>query len=96
MKKVCSFCGRSEKEVKLLITGIDGMICEDCVEQAYRIVQEANASKLDAKKGQEQGRFKSKRVPKPMEIKDYLDQYVIGQDEAKEYGMIDQVLKRKK
>ena len=38
-KKVCSFCGRSEKEVKLLITGINGYICENCASQAYEIVQ---------------------------------------------------------
>ena len=40
MKKQCNFCGRSEREVKLLITGINGYICEDCAEQAYRIVQD--------------------------------------------------------
>ncbi len=40
-KKVCSFCGRIENEVKLLITGINGFICEDCAEQAYEIVQQS-------------------------------------------------------
>ena len=77
-KKVCSFCGRSENDVRLLITGISGFICDDCVKQAYRIVQSSEASAQA-----DDGGFKVKKVPKPKEIKDYLDQYVIGQDEAK-------------
>ena len=80
--KKCSFCGRSEREVKLLITGINGYICEDCSQQAYRIVQE-NLTDAPRVKGGSGG--KAKKVPKPKEIKDYLDQYVIGQDEAKRY-----------
>ena len=80
--KKCSFCGRSEREVKLLITGINGYICEDCSQQAYRIVQE-NLTDAPKVKGGSGG--KAKKVPKPKEIKDYLDQYVIGQDEAKRY-----------
>ena len=80
MRKVCSFCGRGEREVKLLITGMSGFICEDCAEQAYRIVQE----NFPEKKA-ESGNFKLKKVPKPKEIKAYLDDYVIGQDEAKRY-----------
>ena len=83
MKKQCSFCGRSEKEVKLLITGLDGFICEDCAQQAYNIVQEHLAPKKSvASKAGARG-AKSHDVPKPKEIKDYLDQYVIGQEEAK-------------
>jgi ATP-dependent Clp protease ATP-binding subunit ClpX len=82
MKKTCSFCGRSDKEVKLLITGINGYICEDCATQAYRIVKENTAAPVNKKT---EGTFKSGRLPKPKEIKDYLDQYVIGQDEAKRY-----------
>ena len=77
MKKECCFCGRNEHEVKLLITGINGYICESCAEQAYRIVQE-NLSKTPQA---DEGQFRQKKVPKPKEIKDYLDQYVIGQDE---------------
>ena len=80
--KKCSFCGRSEREVKLLITGINGYICEDCSQQAYRIVQE-NLTDAPRVKGGSGG--KAKKVPKPKEIKDYLDHYVIGQDEAKRY-----------
>ena len=84
MKKVCSFCGRSDKEVKLLITGINGYICEDCAMQAYQIVQSTGLMNAEgANRGK--GKFKLKKVPKPREIKDYLDQYVIGQDEAKRY-----------
>ena len=82
MKKACSFCGRTDKEVKLLISGINGYICEDCAQQAYRIVQE-NVVSSGAKA--RSGRSQTKKVPKPKEIKAYLDEYVIGQDEAKRY-----------
>jgi ATP-dependent Clp protease ATP-binding subunit ClpX len=83
MKKQCSFCGRSEREVRLLITGLSGYICEDCAMQAYNITQQHLAEK--PRKGQTSGSAKEKKVPKPQEIKDYLDQYVIGQDEAKRF-----------
>lgn len=82
-KKTCSFCGRGEDQVKLLITGIDGFICEDCAKQAYKIAEQAGAYG--------NGQYESepyrpkKDVPKPVEIKKYLDEYVIGQDEAKRY-----------
>ena len=76
-KKCCSFCGRSEDEVRLLITGINGYICDECAESAHRIVLEA----LPSQKPVEIPDFKT--LPKPKEIKNYLDQYVIGQDEAK-------------
>ena len=78
-KKTCSFCGRAENEVSLLITGINGYICEDCAQQAYRIVQEQDW--LRGKSNPQKA--KAKKVPKPVEIKAHLDQYVIGQDEAK-------------
>ena len=81
-KKQCNFCGRTEKEVKLLITGVDGCICEDCAVQAYQVAM-ANGLGPDAVKQKHD--FKTKRIPKPKEIKDHLDQYVIGQDEAKRY-----------
>ena len=80
MKKECNFCGRGERQVKLLITGLNGYICEDCARQAYQIVKESG---LD---GKAKDTFKPKdNVPKPREIKAYLDQYVIGQDEAKRF-----------
>ncbi len=78
-KKVCSFCGRSETEVKLLITGINGYICEDCAKQAYEIVESTGI--LQSKNGD--GKFAIREVPKPMDIKKYLDEYIIGQDQAK-------------
>ena len=71
----CSFCGRSEKDTGLLIYGLDGYICEECVEQASRIVKETRAKKSQNKK--------LTNLPKPQEIKAYLDKYVIGQDAAK-------------
>lgn len=83
VKKACSFCGRTDKEVKLLITGLNGYICEDCTQQAYHILQEQDwltTGKQDARQ-----KFKAKKVPKPHEIKEYLDQYVIGQDQAKRF-----------
>lgn len=78
-KKVCSFCGRSENEVRLLITGINGFICEDCAKQAYEFIQSTGV--LAPKAGE--GKFVLKEVPKPVEIKKYLDEYIIGQDQAK-------------
>lgn len=78
-KKVCSFCGRSENEVRLLITGINGFICEDCAKQAYEIIQSTGV--LAPKTGE--GKFVLKEVPKPVEIKKYLDEYIIGQNQAK-------------
>ncbi len=87
MKKTCNFCGRSEQEVRLLISGVNGFICEDCAERAYEIVQEsgiATSSQVRGTKEDKKGAsFKLKKVPKPKEIKEYLDQYIIGQDEAK-------------
>ncbi len=81
-KKTCSFCGRTEDQVNLLITGLNGYICDDCAVQAYDIIKTTGL--LNQEKGGDE-RFQFKEVPKPHEIKDYLDQYVIGQDEAKRY-----------
>ena len=77
----CSFCGRSEKDVPLLLSGINGFICSDCAMQAYRIVQDT----LGAKTSESSGNFVLNNIPKPKQIKEYLDQYVIGQDDAKRY-----------
>src|SRR5574344_2322108 len=78
----CSFCGRSEEDVRMLLNGVDGYICNDCVESAYEILQDVLLKK-DKKdiKGVDLPNFKS--LPKPKEIKEYLDEYVIGQDDAK-------------
>ncbi len=84
MKKECSFCGRSEREVRLLITGINGYICENCAQQAYQIVKENLTENKKEHAGKNNGSG-LKDVPKPKAIKSYLDEYVIGQDEAKRY-----------
>lgn len=80
-KKVCSFCGRNEQQVKLLITGINGFICEDCAKQAWEIVNSTGVLNQEGEKKP----FSLNEVPKPIDIKKYLDEYVIGQDEAKRY-----------
>lgn len=76
--RTCSFCGRADKEVGFLITGLDGCICNECVERAAEIVR-------DSKTGSSKPAFTMDSVPKPREIKSYLDDYVIGQDAAKRY-----------
>ncbi len=76
----CSFCGRSHLEVGFLITGMDGIqICDDCALQAAEIVKENTVTVS------KQPDFEKNQIPKPSEIKEYLDQYVIGQDEAKKH-----------
>ena len=83
-RKVCNFCGRGEREVELLITGINGFICETCARQAYEIAVMQGAGKESSNK-QKESTFKLKKVPKPREIKAYLDENIIGQDEAKRH-----------
>ena len=86
----CSFCGKSENEVRLLITGMNGYICDDCVAQANEIIRtvvNGNAPE-NANNNDTQGAYaagKNQPIPKPQEIKAYLDQYVIGQDDAKRF-----------
>jgi ATP-dependent Clp protease ATP-binding subunit ClpX len=72
----CSFCGRDRTDVDTLITGIDAHICNNCVEQAKAIIDEDLSTKRSSK-------FGHINLLKPVEIKEYLDQYVIGQDDAK-------------
>ena len=81
MPKKCNFCGRSERDVRLLISGLNGNICDDCLRQAWNIAQQAGV--YDNEPAGSQEAEESLKVPKPKEIKEYLDQYVIGQDEAK-------------
>jgi ATP-dependent Clp protease ATP-binding subunit ClpX len=74
----CSFCGRSRDEVKILIAGQQSHICENCVEHAQEII----AQEVTVKKDGDKGNFKL-NVRKPIEIKKFLDEYIIGQDDAK-------------
>lgn len=82
-KKVCSFCGRDEREVGYLLMGVNGAICADCVEAAHAMLQEhlGTAGQKEKKKAAPP----LKKIPKPQEIKEYLDQFIIGQDEAKKF-----------
>jgi ATP-dependent Clp protease ATP-binding subunit ClpX len=73
----CSFCGRDKQDTAVLIAGINGHICDKCISQAYQIVNEEFASKQDKTINQ------SLSVLKPIEIKTFLNDYVIGQDQAK-------------
>jgi ATP-dependent Clp protease ATP-binding subunit ClpX len=77
----CSFCGRPENEYKLLLTGINAHICNECVDRAYLMLKESDNS---PEKGSKFSVSKDE-LPRPKEIKIFLDQYVIGQDEAKRY-----------
>jgi ATP-dependent Clp protease ATP-binding subunit ClpX len=72
----CSFCGRTKKEANLLIAGLEGHICDHCIEQAHSIMVEEMGSKSSFS-------LDSIKLRKPGEIKEFLDQYVIGQDRAK-------------
>lgn len=73
----CSFCGRKRNEVQMLVSGQNGFICENCIEQAHNIIKEGvskeNSSSVNT----------LEELKKPKEIKTFLDQYVIGQDQAK-------------
>ncbi|CCX53162.1 aTP-dependent Clp protease ATP-binding subunit ClpX [Alistipes sp. CAG:514] len=76
----CMFCGRSERDVPFLLQGIDGFICSDCVELAHNYLEDALGGASN-KEGKSLGRLDS--LKKPVEIKEFLDEYVIGQDRAK-------------
>ena len=76
----CSFCGRNRDEVKILIAGQEGHICENCVEHAQEIIVQELSNKTDANNS---GSGFKLNVRKPAEIKKFLDEYVIGQDDAK-------------
>ena len=74
----CSFCGRSRDEVKILIAGQEGHICENCVEHAQEIIVQELQQRQESQASQY--RF---NIRKPLEVKEFLDQYIIGQDDAK-------------
>jgi ATP-dependent Clp protease ATP-binding subunit ClpX len=73
----CSFCGKSRNEVNILVSGIDGNICDNCIEQAHGIVIE------ESKFNDTNDLIKPLTLKSPKEIKEFLDEYVIGQDQAK-------------
>ena len=75
-KNRCSFCGRGEDKVEMLMAGIEGYICNHCVEQAYTVLRDEQMLRYESE-------FAMAEVPEPVEIKTSLDNYVIGQDEAK-------------
>ena len=74
----CAFCGKSGKDVGMLITGLSAAICDECATQAYQIVQNARPKEAGFLP-------KGEPVPKPKELKALLDEYVIGQETAKRY-----------
>ncbi len=76
----CSFCGRPKKEVQLLLSGIDGNICDACIEQGHQVIQEEINFKSGGKKVVSHEEI---NLIKPKDLKAYLDEYVIGQEEAK-------------
>jgi ATP-dependent Clp protease ATP-binding subunit ClpX len=80
-KTNCSFCGRSKNEVGMLLSGIEGHICNNCLQQGYEVVKEelGSSSSKDSPTGQQFD------LVKPKDLKAYLDQYVIGQEEAKKH-----------
>ncbi|MDR2683545.1 MAG: ATP-dependent Clp protease ATP-binding subunit ClpX [Dysgonamonadaceae bacterium] len=81
LSEYCTFCGRSKKDVSILIAGMHGYICDICANQAFQIINEASPKKKSAKNFA----LSNKELPSPKEIKAFLDQYVIGQDDAKRY-----------
>lgn len=82
-KENCSFCGRPGNQVAMLITGIDGYICDTCATQAALIIKEGLAQ--EKAQNSKFGNLESTETPTPQELKEFLDQYIIGQDDAKRY-----------
>lgn len=76
---ICSFCGRNEQDVDLLIAGIGAYICNNCIESAHSIISE------EFERRSKEFNIDNTDLPKPRQIKEFLDQYVIGQDEAKKF-----------
>ena len=86
-RKSCSFCGTHENEVNMLVGGMNAFICDRCVEQIYTLAEESmSAMGLEFRTPKPKPEpIPKTKVPKPADIKVFLDQYVIGQDEAKKY-----------
>ena len=83
-KNRCSSCGRTEEEVALMLTGMNGCICDDCVRQAEQMVRDNLGGDVHSKSSSDTN-INLDELPKPRDIKAFLDQYVIGQDSAKRY-----------
>ncbi len=81
-ERKCSFCERAESDVNILFTGLKGNICDQCIENAHHLLQEATGD-TQKKKPENKTDLTQHKVYKPREIKAFLDQYVIGQDDAK-------------
>ena len=80
----CSFCGSDENQVNLMLMGMTGCICDACIERANITLREAYGIEEETKQSKKEF-APQKKIPKPREIKKYLDEYVIGQDEAKRF-----------
>ena len=85
-KKKCSFCGEEESNVSVMFSGPDGSnICNNCIENAHHLLRENGFTPLAGQENISKEDIDLKRIPRPQEIKSYLDQYVIGQEDAKRY-----------
>ena len=82
-QKQCSFCGRTEEETGGLLEGINSHICPECIYRGHQLLEELSGA--EAKSSEEAAQKELKDLPKPREIKEFLDGYVVGQDEAKRY-----------
>lgn len=82
-QKQCSFCGRTEEETGGLLEGINSHICPECIYRGHQLLKELSGA--EAKASEEAAQKELKDLPKPREIKEFLDGYVVGQDEAKRY-----------
>ena len=82
-QKQCSFCGRTEEETGGLLEGINSHICPECIYRGHQLLEELSGA--EAKASEEAAQKELKDLPKPREIKEFLDGYVVGQDEAKRY-----------
>ena len=91
IQKKCNLCGRPETQVRMLITGVNGNICDDCTQQAFEILRQSGLVDDDlfstplAQSRKKTAKGSMKQGPKPTEIKQRLDEYIIGQDDAKRF-----------
>ena len=84
-KQSCSFCGRSEDEVRVLIKGLHASICDECALSVFQVMESGGFPVSHTPHAKQAEKVELTQVPKPKEIKEYLDQYVIGQDDAKRF-----------